>query len=156
MDYTENRLQRHSRGPGELELQWWGQHLEDKLKRCCVERGAVHGLQDEAERALELQRGKRGQYGRVNTTLIAHSSQTTYTRNALQQQLSKTLKEMCETERSIAQLEAALKERQIQLRMEQRRLRERAPRDPEWSSAASRHTLGTLQTCATLVCNRTV
>ncbi|KAL6481280.1 hypothetical protein MHYP_G00093600 [Metynnis hypsauchen] len=73
----------------ELELQWWGQHLEDKLKRCCVERGAVHGLQDEAERALESQRGKRGQYGRVNTTLIAHSSQTTYTRNALQQQLSK-------------------------------------------------------------------
>ncbi|KAL7846040.1 hypothetical protein AOLI_G00242320 [Acnodon oligacanthus] len=54
---------------------------------------------------------------------------------------------MCETERSIAQLEAALKERQIQLRVEQRWLRERAPRDPEWSSAASRHKLGCWRRC---------
>ncbi|KAM6971857.1 tektin-3-like [Aplochiton taeniatus] len=107
----------------------WRQFSQDNIGLSVSERKATQEVIEEVEHTLVVAaRDMWSQYNHVNVAFTNHISQTQYAKNTLQQHLSKTLQEMEQTERTIAELEESIREKRAPLHVAQIRLEERTRR----------------------------
>ncbi|XP_062387192.1 tektin-3-like [Sardina pilchardus] len=109
--------------------QTWARFSEDNITRSQNERVNTRMVMEEAERVMEgTSADMWSQFHCVNVAFTNRIAETTEAKNRLQYHLSRTLQEMFQTDRTIAELERTINDKKFPLKVAQSRLEERTKR----------------------------
>ncbi|KAG5279402.1 hypothetical protein AALO_G00077420 [Alosa alosa] len=107
----------------------WSKFSEDNIMLSQNERINTRRIMEEAERVMEgTSADMWSQFHSVNVAFTKRIAETTEANNRLQYHLSKTLQEMFQTDRTIADLERTINDKKFPLKVAQSRLEERTKR----------------------------